>query len=276
MSAFRAITAEEEAATALIQALKRQNYPGSKRLRPWSHIDKNAFWPLVVAVNNAMSKSGIAAPNVGLSRTGKPKVSLRINLTALAGGSGEAVWAQPDHPLNFAIRTGDAAERVIHFFEAELAQLAGTSGEGSILDYIKKQANTRNLLLYAADDGIPEVSFDDDMLRERARRVCVLVILAIIVVQTPTHQLFVTQCLEALLRAMEVANEGLIDLAELDTPPERPLVRIERIGTGPGRISVRRQIDVRLSWGRAAPNWRWSEPPSVRATIDPCDSFLKS
>jgi hypothetical protein len=45
MAAFRAITAEEEAASALILSLKQKNYPNSSRLNHRDHIQKSALIP---------------------------------------------------------------------------------------------------------------------------------------------------------------------------------------------------------------------------------------
>src|SRR5437762_14165480 len=50
MAAFRAITAEEEAGTALFHSLKRHRYPGSAVLKPRDHLHKNAVAPFCTAV----------------------------------------------------------------------------------------------------------------------------------------------------------------------------------------------------------------------------------
>jgi hypothetical protein len=44
MAAFRAITAEEEAATALIVSLKRKRYPNSDRLNARNHDHKSSIY----------------------------------------------------------------------------------------------------------------------------------------------------------------------------------------------------------------------------------------
>lgn len=43
MYLFRAITAEEEAATALMLALKKQHYPNAEQLNPRNHTHKASF-----------------------------------------------------------------------------------------------------------------------------------------------------------------------------------------------------------------------------------------
>src|SRR4030042_2912383 len=47
MSMFRAITAEEEVATALFLSLKRRHYVGANRLKHRDHVHKNAVIPFV-------------------------------------------------------------------------------------------------------------------------------------------------------------------------------------------------------------------------------------
>lgn len=116
MAIFRAITAEEEAATALILALQIQCYPGADQLRPWNHVHKSAFWPLILAVNNFLSRSSMPQPIVSLSKGDEAWVKIRIDITALTGGTGEPVWAEPDQPLNFAVRSGQVSEQAVHFF----------------------------------------------------------------------------------------------------------------------------------------------------------------
>lgn len=248
MSAFRAITAEEEAATALMVALQRQRYPDAGRLNPWDHSHKVAFWALVSVVSDAFHKSGLVAPRVALSKKDKPRVTLHFDMTALAGQSGDSVWATPDEPFNFSMRSGDVGEMTVHRFEEELAALADARGGGTILKYLKREANTRNLLLYASDNGIPNVAFEDQMLIERAKRVCVLLVLTIAIAQTPMHQPFAVQCLEALLLALERVQGALQDHPELLAPSDRPLITIKREDGGPATVSISRTFDFQVTW----------------------------
>ncbi|PLU07434.1 hypothetical protein BMJ29_02810 [Sinorhizobium medicae] len=68
MSFFRAITAEEEAATALILALKQRRYPGSEKLNPWEHLHKAAVSPFLDAVGNVLAETGMPAPRLSINR----------------------------------------------------------------------------------------------------------------------------------------------------------------------------------------------------------------
>ncbi len=262
MSAFRAITAEEEAATAVILALQRQRYPGANRLSAWNHVHKMAFWPLIATINDFLFRSGIPAPRVSLSKRGRPRVELHLNIAALAGMGVGDTWASPDAPLNFGLRAGEADNAMVHRFEQELAELADRSGAGSILRYIQAEANQRNRLLYASQDGIPHVEFHDDMLRSRANRVCVLLMLAIIVAQTPQHQIFVVQCLEAMLVALERIEGQLSKYPELSASGDRPLLTIRRKQGERGTISLTAPVDVGGIWQGG-----WDAARQIRATV---------
>lgn len=268
MSAFRAITAEEEAATALILALQRRRYPGADKLSPWNHVHKSSFWPLIAAISDMMHRSGMPAPQVMLSKTSKPHVVIRIDLNAMAGLTGDPVFAEPEPPLNFTMRAGQASATMVHMFEEELAALASIAGEKSIHTYVKREANLRNKLLYASDTGIPSVSFADAMIVERARRACVLLVLTVIVLQAPECQLFVLQCLEGLLRALKMIGDTAFSYEGADPPRDRRQLKIERIVGQPTRIAMTRPTNVRISFGSTPRPLAWPEPVTVRVNYD--------
>jgi hypothetical protein len=248
MAAFRAITAEEEASTALIYALKIQGYPGADRLLPRNHVHKSAFWPLIEAVNRALARSNFVAPTVALSRRGDPKVRVKLNITQLAGHDGEPQWAEPDHPLNFALRVNEAPEQAVHVFEEELAELAKEGGKSSIGTYVEKRANERNMLLYASDQGIPAATLTDAALSERARRVSVLIFVTIMIMQTKDKQLFAVQCLEGLLRALKKFDGLTFDYSEAKIAEDRPLLTVTRVGKAPGKLSIRTPLQPQKVW----------------------------
>jgi hypothetical protein len=208
MAAFRAITAEEEAASALILSIKQKRYPGSDLLDHRSHVHKAALTHLISAVGKVMQVIDIASPTVLLHDTDPPKISIRIDMSKLGLGTPEPLFAVPDQPLNFSIHQGEGTERA-HRFEQELQAIAEERGVSEIADLIRNEANQRNRLLYASDTGIPQVTIGDGYLLERRRRVTVLLVLTIAIQQTPMHQLFAVQCLRSLLlalRKIEVAN----------------------------------------------------------------------
>ena len=56
MAAFRALTAEEEAASALIHSLKWHRYKLSEQLKPRDHIQKAAVYPFFLAVEGLLAR----------------------------------------------------------------------------------------------------------------------------------------------------------------------------------------------------------------------------
>lgn len=66
MSLFRAITAEEEAATAVIRALNVRKHPNAERLKERQHQHKAAIWPFITAIADKFAEKNIAMPTMFL------------------------------------------------------------------------------------------------------------------------------------------------------------------------------------------------------------------
>lgn len=216
MAAFRAITAEEEAAAALILSLKQKGYPGADLLNHRNHIHKAALTHFINAVRKVMEVLDTATPTVHLHDTDPPKISVRIDMSKLGLSTPEPLFGIPDHPLNFSIQKGEGVG-LAHRFGEELQGIAMERGVSEIVDLINNEANERNRLFYAGDTGLPHVTVEDGFFLERRRRVMVLLLLTIAIQQTPTHQLFAVQCLRSLLlalRKIEIANFNF------ETPPQ--------------------------------------------------------
>lgn len=204
MSLFRAITGEEEAASALILSLKQQQYSGAEKLKPSDHRHKAADTPFLDAVNNALVLTSLPTPKLGLSIEKQSKLSLSIDVTPL-GSTDEPLWATPDHPFNFTMTM--CGDKKAYLFERELEEIASASGSENITRAIKERANLRNRLLYASDQGIPHIEFPAKTLlryRERIYRLCIL---TIGILQTRQHQLFVEQNLSAFLSALDISMD---------------------------------------------------------------------
>lgn len=201
MCLFRAITAEEEAASALINALKQQKYPGAKRLNHRSHIHKSAVWPVFEAIALGASDKKIIAPKLSIRKVGDPFISIEMNVASMAGLD-ESLWATPDHPFNFLMYSDENGPFEVHRWEKEFSALAGKRGQSKIFDHIEDEANLRNRILYASDEGVPSIRFSNDVILERLKRVTWLLVATIGVMQTQTSQLFIVQTLESLLLAL--------------------------------------------------------------------------
>jgi hypothetical protein len=256
MSAFRAITAEEEAATALILALKHRRYPGADRLDHRRHEQKVAITPFLQAVAKAFSDPEVPPPQIHIS-TKEPRVEISMDISTFTDAP-KPFYVSPDEPLNFAVQSDKQGGRMqAHRFERDFHAIAEGRGAADILAYVRSEANMRNQLLYANEEGIPHISFGDGFLIERARRVCRLFVLTIAVLQTPKHQLFVVQCLEAFLAALRKLDAPFFSFA--DAMPKRtgPMLQIEQQPDGSYRTGVVQRIvgdaDIRYQF---LPVWR--------------------
>lgn len=220
MSLFCAITAEEEAATAVIRALQHQGYPLSERLSDRKHPHKASLWPFITAIAEKMTEKNIPMPSIGLRVEGEPRIELSVDLAAQAGLD-HPLWGTPDEPFNFSMWSDRTGPFKPHDFSEELAVMASDKGKRNIEAYVNDRANTRNVLLYASEQGIPSVSFEDSLLLGRRQRVTIMLVVVIATLQTEQHQLFLVQCIDALLRAVQRFDGDPIDLPPLDVTGER-------------------------------------------------------
>ena len=204
ISVFRAVTAEEEAATALIFALKHRQYPGSEKLHHRSHKHKAG-----IAIFLQMMKEFIVGLNIrsiGAEITyvdGMPRIDVQLPLPE--------GFAKPDEPLNLVGHKLDESTLKILRFEDQLQSYADKRGAPDFRKACEEEANLRNLLLYATDVGLNVVSNVDYSLVFRGRSTSLLLSLAICVLQTPMHQLFVVQAIEAFLGALNSLPDDLFD-----------------------------------------------------------------
>lgn len=217
MSLFRAITAEEEAATALILALKNRNYPSAQLLNERKHVHKSALIPFLNAVNNFLAGSFGYEPILGLNRDAPPRLSLRFKIGPSEFDK-EGGYIEPDHPFNFLSTLAAEAPGTVYSFEQELTDIHQSRGMKDIKSLVEKEANIRNRLLYANDDGIPTVQIPRSLILERRRRVTVLLHAAIGISQTEVHQLFAVQCLQVFLKQMNMLKEMNFDFNSAYVP----------------------------------------------------------
>lgn len=267
MSLFSAITAEEEAATAVILALQYQKYPRADQLRVSNHVHKAAFWPIIQALQDMAIDKNMAPPNVQLRIEGAPRVEFLTNIGD-RGALDEPMWASPDEPFNFVLKTDYNGPFAVHDFAREFEAIARAGKKGSIFEHIKAESNLRNRILYASDQGIPGVEFADEVILARRRRVTALNIIAIAIMQTPQHQHFLVQCLDVLVRIVAKYR---------GEPPQLPIIEPYRLHAvvadqpdGTRRISLRHGLN-RLSFRLSGipdghGGWYWSAPKLVGNT----------
>jgi len=206
MALFRSLTAEEEAATALMLSLKRRRYAGADRLNHRDHVQKNAVFPFLQGVQRVIGKLGPHAPPTSLVLDGDTKPHLlKIRFTVPHPGDGTPLWASPEPPLHFSTKSslGETPMK-LDDFKLGLDELAAASGAATIIDYIRERANLRNRILYAAPGGIPQVGGDIEKgLAQHQGRTFAILKAYCLVDPYPQTQGFVQQCLYAFLKRLD-------------------------------------------------------------------------
>ncbi|NWJ40969.1 MAG: hypothetical protein HXX12_08350 [Geothrix sp.] len=204
MAAFRAITAEEEAATGLMCCLQELNYPNADKLQPRSHLHKNAVAALLAVLGHDF---GLLIRDHGfeftlvMKKDGLEPPTLHIRNKAFFG---DHVMV-PDMPFNFLASTGDK----LRSFSTSLSVLATEAGAKNILDYIRREANIRNHILYASGMGVPMVLDPPaQLLNAKWKRVIACHYIYLSIKQYPSHQLFLQQAIDAFLAMLKVLPMG--------------------------------------------------------------------
>ncbi|MFJ2526252.1 hypothetical protein ACIOWB_24310 [Pseudomonas capeferrum] len=158
MAAFRAVCAEEEAATALISSLKEQCYEGADKLYFRNHADKHA---VILFVGTVMqwfqSRKAQAGDHFGHHRIFFDDIDGRVGLhfSIQLGRSNTAV--NPVPPLHLVVQGPRTLEEE---FQDEMKDLLGLERIHEIRRLIDQRANFRNTLLYATTEGIPKSDGD--------------------------------------------------------------------------------------------------------------------
>lgn len=242
MAAFRAITAEEEAATALIFALQRRRYPRANELDSYKHAHKAGLTPFLRAIESMIAESPLPRPKIVLKHTeDPPRIDIFFDGAAL-GIPGD-LSVSPEEPLQGVLSHGNAESgSEVAMFTEQLQALADGRGAKDILAVIRADANLRNQVLYAADDGIPEVQKVDAFLLGRRRPVFILLALTIMILQTKQIQLFAVQALHAYLSALGKAAQAF-DYQAAIGPPSSLAIKIVSSLEGPPIASIEQRFD---------------------------------
>lgn len=200
MAAFRAITAEEEAASAVFHAIRRRRYVGANKLNPRDHLQKNALHPFCAAVGRlfAVADETMKLRPQALIVGGGAQRRLNVRFRTEGLGLGD-LFASPHPPLNFAI---SADHGPLHDFKEHLQQIAVESKSGSILEHLRTRANMRNELLYASSAGVPSVQLSDFICHQQAH-VKAFIVIYLLIDPYAEHQLFVSQAVLAFLKMLD-------------------------------------------------------------------------
>lgn len=205
MAAFRAITAEEEAASGLFHALKRRGYAGATKLNPRNHVHKNSVVPFCIAVAGVLGATeGFFKSGIKLDKSLEPWVfRVWLDLEAMVG---HPLYAYPEPPLNFTISNDDKT----HDFSEQLREVAKRGQVEAVKDYLNERANKRNRILYAAPEGAPEVTALGNFLPKQRKNVLLLSVLYLMIDPYPRKQLFVQQSVQAFLKMLDLLPRDII------------------------------------------------------------------
>ncbi|WP_148561938.1 hypothetical protein [Pseudomonas syringae] len=153
MACFRAICAEEEAATSLLASLKDQKYPLSEQTNWQSHDNEAGVIVLIKAVTIWFESSfdfdqlPFMKPRLIITdEPGRPAIELIFPF------KGIDKCLRPRPPLNLRAQGDIAMKDMIGDF---LRKNVKRELAAEVKAFIKKRANERNLLLYASDTALP-------------------------------------------------------------------------------------------------------------------------
>ena len=215
MAMFRAITAEEESATAVFFSLRQRRYANSEKIQLWSHPFKAAVYPFVMQVYSFLASVSSQFPSIRL-RLVEEEAKPHLIWEFLAP---DGRWGRPDTPFNFLVSENQPGQA--YHFERQLEDFTQGPAQGNVRKYIEERANTRNLLLYADEAGRPGViGGTAETLREQRRRVVRLCLLACMIAPYKERALFVQQALNAFLLMM-----GKLDKETLEKIEYTPEIR---------------------------------------------------
>lgn len=198
IASFRAITAAEEAASALIRSLQLRGYPGAEQVDLRKHPHKAAVPFFLNAVRSEIAGDRQIDLTVTLS-VDPPKLTVAVPIHQFVD--------LPDDLANLHIQLADPlgvtgskpGVPANDYFDEAVKRVAGSRKVDKL---IASEANARNTLLYAHDGGFPSsrATMRSIEQRERGGKLCLL--LAIAVLQVDRHQEMAIQCLQGFLKVI--------------------------------------------------------------------------
>ena len=196
MAIFRAITAEEEAATGLLRALHARGYADPGELRPKNHLQKAAVYPYLCAIakhTSYLRMNGIKEVRLGIP-TDEDKPRLQLGL--LLDGENTGIVARPDPPLNLRIRE----EGQVIDYQKYFQELLSPTGFEDIRKYLDVKRNQRNLLLYASPQGLMNPGpVTDSTLLDYKHRIMTILKAALLIWPYKEVQPFVQEAVRSFL-----------------------------------------------------------------------------
>lgn len=199
---FRSITAEEEAATALIIALKQRQYKAAGALNYKDHRHKAGITPFINAIAKTCSPINQLDPKIAIStKDGRSEVILKMS-GALIGRPNSTIDSLDPLDNLFFVGNRETGSLNLPDFEPAMKLLADDKGAESIAKFFDDEANLRNRLLYALPNGVWRVDKPNQMIEERTYNVINLLLLTIAVWQVRRPQMLAIHGLESYLKVL--------------------------------------------------------------------------
>jgi hypothetical protein len=198
IASFRAITAAEEAASALIRSLQLRDYPGAHLIDLRSHPHKTAVPFFLDAVRHEIAGDRKIDLTVTLSADPPAlTIALPVRQFVELPDDLENVHLQLVDPLGMIGSRPGIAEG--DYFDAAVQRVAGSRKVDKL---IASEANARNRILYAHDSGLPVSKVTLQSIEQRERSANLSLLLAIAVMQVDHHQGMALQCLAGFLKVI--------------------------------------------------------------------------
>jgi hypothetical protein len=202
MAIFRGITAEEEAASGVMRCLIEMGYPGSEALKPHDHAHKHAVFPFMQVLHLFFGQTLVnhfTKYNLHIKEEdGATRLTLALNVNI----NGQEQLMYPIPPFNFGVKNPDTGE--VPDYSIQINQLVVAKGKATVKDFLKKEANLRNEILYADPKGYPTIpALDIGFLVERRTRVLAMIYLYLLVFPYKEQQPFVAQALASFVKMLQ-------------------------------------------------------------------------
>ena len=205
VSVFLAITAEEEAATAIFHALRKRKYECANKIKDWDHKYKAGVYPFVRLIGDTLAPPEGSLPlMLYFDESNKAKAGiLRVGIP-ISVKDGMKYCLIPEPPLGLVSKGPDGTVRD---YAREIRSVASEKGIQSIYEYIKQLANERNRMLYATDSSLPKVE-DANADYKRYSDAALLNLIIYLLIEPHNKQSLPQEALVAYLRVLNRIEEN--------------------------------------------------------------------
>ncbi|MFN3474280.1 MAG: hypothetical protein ACK4ZW_09570 [Blastomonas sp.] len=195
IASFRAITAEEEAASTIIKCIQLRKYEHANQFNAYNHTHKAAILACTMVVRNSIQP--IIRECQLIFHYDVPRIDIKIPLSNFDIEGGEKIALQPIEPLDL-VHAREGIPDALLFAEA-LEDLAKKAKFRDIKLFVANQANSRNTLIYASDRSLPFSQATRESIKVRQNRTVNLLIIAVMIWQSKAHLSLVKQSILSFL-----------------------------------------------------------------------------